>query len=176
MAGHNKWKQIKEKKGKTDAYKSKIFGRMARLITMEAKKALGNKDAPGLKSAIERARAENMPNDNIERAIKKASDSSSSSLESITYEAYGPGGIAIVIEALTDNKNKAVQEIKTVLAKNNTSLSSPGSALWAFKKNGNVYEPTTTVPLNEEDVPTLEKLVDELENCDEVQEVFTNAE
>jgi YebC/PmpR family DNA-binding regulatory protein len=176
MSGHNKWSQIKEKKGRTDAYKSKIFGRLARLITVEAKKAMGNKEAPGLKSAIEKARAENMPNDNIERAIKKASDAGSASLENIIYEAYGPGGVAIIIEALTDNKNKAVQEIKTTLAKNNTELASPGSAMWAFKKVGNIFEPVTTTKIEEVDTPALEKLIDELDNCDEVQEVFTNAE
>jgi YebC/PmpR family DNA-binding regulatory protein len=176
MAGHNKWKQIKEKKSKTDAYKSKIFGRMARLITIEAKKAMGNKEAPGLKSVIERAKSENMPNDNIERAIKKASEASSASLENIIYEAYGPGGVAIIIQAVTDNRNKAVQEIKTVLAKNNNELASPGSAMWAFKKVGETFEPTTTVKIEENNSPALEKLLDELDNCDEVQEVFTNAE
>jgi len=178
MSGHNKWKQIKERKGKTDSQKSRMFSKFARLITVEAKKAGNNKDAPGVKAVVERARAANMPNENIERAIKKAMDNSSGSMETIAYEAYGPGGCALIIEALTDNKNKAAQEVKLALSKHGISLASIGSAMWAFKKDlaTNSLVPTTTVPLEETDLEQLAKVVEELENCEEVQEVFTNAE
>ena len=117
MSGHNKWKQIKERKGKTDSQKSKAFSKYAKLITVEAKKVPGNREAPGLKAVIERARKENMPNENIERAIKKAAETSASAMETIVYEAYGPGGVAIITEAPTDNHKKAAQEIKTALGK-----------------------------------------------------------
>ena len=176
MAGHNKWKQIKERKAKTDGAKSKIFGKFARLITVEAKKAGGNLSAPGLKAVIDRAKSFNMPNDAIDRAIKKATEAGNTAMESITYEAYGPGGVAMIIEALTSSRNKASQEIKHILSKNGFELASIGSATWAFKKNGAVWEATTTVPISDEDMNSLEKLVEELEENEEVQEVFTNAE
>ena len=90
MSGHNKWSKIKRQKEKTDAQKSKIFGKMVRFITVEAKRAGGNRNSPGLKAAIEKAKSFNVPNDNIERAIKKSSEGETQ-MESITYEAYGPG-------------------------------------------------------------------------------------
>lgn len=174
MSGHNRWTQIKRKKEKTDGQKSKIFSKFARLITQEAK--IGGPDSPTLKKAVERAKASNMPNDNIERAIKKALDPQSKKLESIIYEAYGPGGVAIVIEAMTDNRNKASMEVKTALTKNGSSLASQGSALWAFLKNPDGdLEPLNFVELSDEDLEKLEKLVDTLEECEEVQNVITNA-
>jgi YebC/PmpR family DNA-binding regulatory protein len=175
MSGHNKWSQIKHKKAKTDAQKSKHFSKFSRLITDEARKAKGNKDAPGLRTAIERAREVNMPNDAIDRAIKKATEGSVG-LESITYETYGPGGSAIIIEALTSNKNKAAQEIKHILTENGFALAAIGSASWAFKREGSSWTASTTVPLSDEDLILLEKLVDALEDNDEVQEVFTNVD
>jgi YebC/PmpR family DNA-binding regulatory protein len=176
MSGHNKFSKIKHLKAKNDAQKSKIFGKMVKLIAMEAKKANGNLNSPSLISAIERAKKENVPNDTIDRAIKKAMTDNSASLESIIYECYGPGGTAILIEALTDNRNKASQEIKHILSKNGFELASPGSASWAFTKNGNVWEPTSTMPLQDADIETLQKLVEELEENDEVNEIYTNAE
>src|SRR3989344_1809742 len=178
MSGHNKWKQIKERKGKTDSQKSKAFSKYAKLITVEAKIAKGSREAPGLKAVVERARKENMPNDNIERAIKKATETGATAMETVVYEAYGPGGVAIIIESLTDNRNKSAQEVKMALGKHEISLASPGSAMWAFKKEQttNNLQPTTTVELGDEDLATLEKIVEDLENCEEVQEVYTNAE
>lgn len=175
MSGHNKWSQIRRQKAVTDAEKSKTFSKYAKLITQEAKKAKGNRDAAGLRAAVEKAKAENMPNDNIERAIKKAVDNSAV-LESITYEAYGPGGCALVIEALTDNRNKAAQEIKFILSQQGFALAGMGSATWAFAKEGGGWKATTTTPLEEADVELLGKLIDALEDNDEVQAVFTNAE
>ena len=175
MSGHNKWSQIRRQKGITDAQKSKTFSKYARLLTVESKKAKGNREAPGLRAMIEKARAENMPNENIERAIKKATDNSAV-MEAITYESYGPGGCAMIIEALTDNRNKAAQEIKFILSKHGFELAGMGSATWAFAKEGVAWKPTTTVPLEEADLELLAKLVEELEDNDEVQEVFTNAE
>lgn len=176
MAGHNKYSKIKHIKAKNDAQKSKAFGKLVRLITVEAKKANGVLTSPGLVAAIEKARGENMPNDTIERAIKKATTDNSAAMESIVYETYGPGGVAILIEALTDNRNKAAQEVKHILSKNGYELASPGSASWAFKKEGGSWVPTTTIPLEDADIEALTKLVEELEENDEVQEVFTNAE
>ena len=176
MSGHNKWSKIKRQKEKTDSQKSKIFGKMVRLITVEAKKAGGNASSPNVKAAIDRARAANVPNENIERAIKKSSEAGAT-MEAITYEAYGPGGCALVIEALTENRNKASQEIKAILVRHGFSLASMGAATWAFTRNGDMqWVAQTTIPLSDEDGEKLGELVDDLEENDEVQEVFTNTE
>jgi|SRR3989344_1163234 len=178
MSGHNKWSKIKNKKAVTDAQKSKIFSKMVRLITVESKKAKGDINSPGLRAIIEKAKSENVPNDNISRAVKKGIGSDAGEMEQITYEAYGPGGTALIIEALTENKNKAVQEIKHILSKNGFELATSGSATWAFEKevDSNSWNPKITVPIGETDSEKLQKLIEELEENDEVQEVFTNAE
>jgi YebC/PmpR family DNA-binding regulatory protein len=176
MSGHNKFSKIKHLKAKNDAQKSQHFGKLVRLITVEAKASKGNISSPGLAAAIEKARKENMPNDTIDRAVKKAMTDNSAAMETIIYETYGPGGIAVLISALTDNRNKAAQEIKHVLSLNGFELASPGSASWAFKKTNEGWEPTTTMPLEDADIELLEKLVEDLENNEDVQEVFTNAE
>ncbi len=175
MSGHNKWSKIKHKKGAEDAKKSKLYSVLVRQITMEVKAAKGDASSPRVRTLIDKARAVNMPNENIERAIKKATDNSAV-MEAITYESYGPGGCAMIIEALTDNRNKAAQEIKFILSKHGFELAGMGSATWAFAKEGVAWKPTTTVPLEEADLELLAKLVEELEDNDEVQEVFTNAE
>ncbi|MFA6554452.1 MAG: YebC/PmpR family DNA-binding transcriptional regulator [Candidatus Paceibacterota bacterium] len=176
MSGHNKFSKIKHLKAKNDAQKSQHFGKLVRLITVEAKSAKGNLSSPGLAAAIEKARKENMPNDTIDRAVKKATSDNSAAMENIIYESYGPGGVAILISSLTDNRNKAAQEIKHILSKNGFELASPGSASWAFQKTHEGWTPTTTMPLEDADIDVLTKLVEDLENNEDVQEVFTNAE
>lgn len=176
MSGHNKFSKIKRLKEKNDAQKSKVFSKIVKLLSMEAKKAKGNLSSPGLKSAIEKAKEVNMPSDNIERSIKKASSDTSAEMESVTYECYGPGGVAIIIEVLTDNKNRAAGEIKHILTDNGSSLASQGSASWAFEKKAGSWEPKTMTPISEEDGTKLETLIDTLEENDDVQDVYTNAE
>lgn len=178
MSGHNKWSKIKNKKAVTDAQKSKIFGKLVRFVAVESKKAKGDVNSPGLRAAIEKAKAENVPSDNIDRAIKKGVGGEGGEMEQITYEAYGPGGSALIIEALTENRNKAAQEVKHILTKNGFELAVPGSATWAFIKQtgSNEWIPKNTMPISEEDGAKLETIIDELEENDEVQEVFTNAE
>jgi YebC/PmpR family DNA-binding regulatory protein len=176
MAGHNKWSKIKRQKGASDAQKSKIFSKLVRYISVEAKKSGGNVSSPGLAAAIKKAKEENMPNDTIDRAIKKATTDNSAAMENITYEAYGPGGCALIVEALTDNRNKAAQEIKHIFSKNGFELAAPGSATWAFTKENGEWIPQTTVPVEGDDAAKLEALMNELEENDEVQDVFTNAE
>ncbi len=176
MSGHNKWSKIKRQKGETDAQKSKIYGKMVKLITTEAKKSGGNVSSPGLKSAIEKAKAANVPKDNIERAIKKFSEGGAA-MEAITYEAYGPGGCALVIDVLTDNHNKAAQEVKAILSRHGYSLAGIGSATWAFMHTpGAGWVAQSTIPLTDEDGEKLGELIDDLEENDEVQDVYTNAE
>jgi YebC/PmpR family DNA-binding regulatory protein len=177
MSGHNKWSKIKHKKGASDAIKSKIFGKLTRLITVEAKKAGGNVSSPNLRAAIEKAKKANLPNDNIERAIKKATETGGTAMESILYETYGPGGVAIIIDVLTDNRNKAAQEIRHILSEFNIELAAVGSASWAFeKKTEGGWSAQTKISISPEDKESLESITDALLQNDEVQDVYTNAE
>jgi len=176
MSGHNKWSKIKNKKAVTDAQKAKNFTKLVRFITVESKKSKGDVNSPGLRSAIEKAKEGNLPNDNIERAIKKGLGNEAGSMEEITYEAYGPGGCALIIESLTDSRNRAAQEIKHILSKNGYELASQGSAAWAFSKTHEGWTPNVMAQISEDDGVKLQTLIDELEENDEVQEVYTNAE
>lgn len=175
MSGHSKWAQIKRQKGAEDAKKSKLFGKLGSLIASEVKKAGGDANAPGVRTIVEKAKKENMPKDTIERAIKKGQGADAEVVESLTYEAYGPGGCALVISSLTSNRNKAVQEIKHILSEHGASLAEQGAAIWAFQKEGDEWNATIPVPLSDADGETLSRLIEALEGCDEVSEVFTNA-
>lgn len=178
MAGHSKWAQIKRQKGVTDAARSKVFSKFARLITMESKKHAGNVTAPSLATAIARAKAANMPKDNIERAVAKGVSKDAGELDRVAYESYGPGGCALVISALTDNRNRTTQEVKHALSKNGYELGAPGSAAWAFMKqpDGSFIPNEPLTALSPEDEESLGKLLEALEELDDVEEVFTNAE
>ncbi len=173
MAGHSKWAKLKHQKAITDARKSKVFSKLVRFIAVEAKLAKGDRSAPGLRAAIEKARAANMPSENIDRAIEKAAGSGEA--ERVTYEAYGPGGAALIIEGYTDNRNRTSQEIKHLLSLHGGSLAAPGAAMWAFTKGAEGLEPATTVELSDEDGQKLADLVDVLEENDDVNAVSTNA-
>jgi|SRR3989344_2937484 len=177
MSGHNKWSKIKNKKAVTDAHKAKVFSKLVRAITVESKLAKGDVNSPSLRAAIEKAKAENVPSDNIERAVKKGQGDEAGEMDKIIYEAYGPGGCALIIEALTDNRNKAAQEIKHILSKNGFELAVPGAAAWAFEKSlEKGWVPKVPFQISEENGQKLGTLINELEENDEVQEVFTNAE
>ncbi len=176
MSGHNKWSKIKHKKAATDAQKSKIFGKLARLIAVESKLAGGDTNSASLRTAIEKAKKENMPSGNIDRAVKKGAGGEGAQMDVVLYEAYGPGGCAIIIEGLTDNKNRISAEVKHILSKNGLSLAGQGSVTWAFKKTGGEWEPKTMAPLSDSDKEKLEKIIEEFEENDDVQEVYTNAE
>lgn len=173
MSGHSKWSKIKHKKAVTDAKKSKVFSKLVRYIGVEAKKAKGDRNAPGLRLAIEKARQGNMPSDNIDRAIEKAG--ASGEMETVMYEAYGPGGVAVLITGLTDSKNRTAAEVKHILGTHGAALASPGAALWAFAKEGEEWKAVTETPADEADLEKLAALVEELEDHDDVQGVYTNA-
>jgi len=174
MSGHNKWSKIKHKKALTDAKKSKVFSKFVKLIQVESKKAGGNTDSPGLRAAIEKAKAENMPLSNIERAVAKGKTDTGADMEHVLYEAYGPGGSAIIMEGLTDNRNRTAAEIKHILNKHNIQLAVPHSASWAFEKVDGEWQSKTLTEISEEDTEKLEKLIEELEDHDDVQGVYTN--
>lgn len=176
MAGHNKWAQIKRQKGAADAAKSNLWGKIGKRIAVESKKANGDVNASNLRSIIEAAKKANMPKDTIERAITKGTSADAASLEQVIYEAYGPGGAAVIIQALTDNTNRTLQELKNVFAKHDISLAAPGSALWAFDKTDEGFVPKTTVPLPEAEDAALMKIMELIDALDDVEEVYTNAE
>ena len=137
MAGHSHWAGIKHKKGKADKQRSKIFSKISKEITVAAK--LGDKDPamnPRLRSAIQAARSANMPKDNIERAIDKSSAASGINFENLRYEGFGPDKIAVIVETLTDNKNRTASNVRTILQKNGGSLGTQGSATHNFKQAG----------------------------------------
>ncbi|MFN3853146.1 MAG: YebC/PmpR family DNA-binding transcriptional regulator [Phreatobacter sp.] len=137
MAGHSQFKNIMHRKGRQDAAKSKLFGKLAREITVAAKMGLPDPAMnPRLRAAIIAARAENMPKDNIERAIKKASGSEGENYDEIRYEGYGPGGVAVIVEALTDNRNRTASEVRSYFTKVGGNLGETGSVSFMFDRVG----------------------------------------
>lgn len=142
MAGHSQFKNIMHKKGAADARRSKIFGKLAREITVAAKTGMPDpKMNPRLRLAIQNARAENMPKDNIERAIKKAQAGDSDAFEEIRYEGYGPGGIAIIVETLTDNRNRTASAVRAAFTKHGGALGETGSVSFMFDRVGEIAFP-----------------------------------
>ena len=139
MAGHSQFKNIMHRKGRQDAARSKVFAKLAREITVAAKTGLPDPDMnPRLRLAIQAARAENMPKDNIERAIKKASGGDTESYEAIRYEGYGPGGVAVIVEALTNNRNRTGGAIRAVLTKHAGNLGATGAVSHMFAHVGEI--------------------------------------
>ena len=137
MAGHSHWAGIKHKKGKADKLRSKIFSKLSKEITVAAK--LGDKDPdmnPRLRSAIQAARSANMPKDNIERAVNKSSSNNDSNFENLRYEGFGPNKVAVIVETLTDNKNRTASKIRTIFQKSGGSLGTQGSASHNFTQLG----------------------------------------
>jgi len=141
MSGHSKWSTIKRKKGATDAKRGKIFSKLIKEITLAARLGGGDPDGnPGLRQAVMAARAENMPKDNIERAIKKGSGEmgGGASFEEVIYEGYGSGGVAVLVETMTDNKKRTVAEIRHVFSKYGGNLAENGCVSWIFEKKGSI--------------------------------------
>lgn len=147
MAGHSKWAQIKHKKAQVDAKKGKIFSKIAREISVAAKLGGGDPEKnPRLRSIIEKAREVNMPSENVKRAIMKGTgELPGTSYEEVIYEGYGPGGVALLIEVLTDNRNRTVSEIRHILSKHGGSLGESGCVSWIFEKKGYILVEKTKV-------------------------------
>ncbi|MEW6740067.1 MAG: YebC/PmpR family DNA-binding transcriptional regulator [Nitrospirota bacterium] len=147
MAGHSKWAQIKHKKAHTDAKRGKVFTKIVKEISVAARLGGGDPEGnPRLRSAIEKAKEVNMPSENIKRAIMKGTgELPGTTYEEITYEGYGPGGVAILIETLTDNKNRTVSEIRHILSKNSGNMGEAGCVSWIFEKKGYILVEKTKV-------------------------------
>jgi len=237
MAGHSQFKNIMHRKGKQDKVRSKIFSKLAREITVAAKAGLPDPSANArLRLAIQNARAENLPKDNIERAIKKAQGGDAETYDSVRYEGYGPGGVAVIVEALTDNRNRTASNVRALFTKYGGNLGESGSVSFMFTRAGEilypaakasadamleaaidagaddvvsdetghtitcafeaigetsaalaakfgdaetvkvVWKPQTLTPIDQEKAESLMKLVDALDEDDDVQTVFSNAD
>lgn len=136
MAGHNKWSKIKRDKGVNDAKRGAVFTRIGNQIAIAAHSGTDPDMNPALAMAIEKARQANMPKDNIQRSIDRVADKNAAALEEITYEGYGPGGIGIIIETATDNRNRTLPEVKTALVKNGGRIADAGSVMFQFTRKG----------------------------------------
>ena len=179
MSGHNKWASIKHKKGAADARRGKVFTKLIKEITVAAR--LGGSGDPNmnprLRGAIAAAKAENMPKDNIERAIKKGTgELEGVSYEEAIYEGYGPGGVAILVESLTDNKNRAVSEIRHLFSKNGGSLGEAGCVAWMFEKKGYMSVGKTSIEEDRLMEAALEAGAEDIREDDGIYEVITAPE
>lgn len=181
MSGHSKWSQIKHKKALTDAKKGKIFSKMSRLISVASRQKGPDINAnPQLRMIVEKARSFNMPSENIERAIKKGVGAlEGTKMEEFMMEAYGPGGIAILTEGVTDNKNRTISELKYLISQHNGKVAQIGSVSWLFEKKGSIAINSVANNLSREqlELEAIDSGADDLKwQTDELLEIFTALE
>ena len=180
MSGHSKWNNIKNKKEKSDAQRGKIFTKLGREILVAVKEGGPDPSANSkLKDVIAKCKANNMPNDNIERSIKKAAgDGNLANYEDVVYEGYGPNGVAIIIEAMTDNRNRTAADVRHILDKFGGNLGTTGSVSWMFDKKGVIVIERNSTKLDEEELmmEALEAGADNFESDDEFYEITTAPE
>ena len=177
MAGHSKWANIKHTKARMDAKRSKVFAKIAREITIAAKLAGGDPDMnPRLRLAVNAAKAQSMPKDNIQRAIDKASASDGENYEEVRYEGYGPGGSAIIVEALTDNRNRTATNIRTAFSKNGGNLGTEGSVAHGFERLGLIVYPADAGDEEKVLEAALEAGAEDIASTDDGHEIWTAAE
>lgn len=178
MSGHNKWSKIKNKKGNEDAKRGKIFTKHARNITVAAREGGDNPDYnPALKQAIDKAKSDNMPNDNIERAIKKATgEGAGDNYSRIIYEGYGPGGVAVIVDCLTDNVQRTAPEVRHAFDKNGGNLGTDGSVMFMFDHKGEILVDNTGKDFDQFMMDALEAGADDVIQEDEYFEAITSIE
>ncbi len=177
MAGHSKFKNIMHRKGAQDAKRSKMFSKLAREITTAAK--IGNADPdfnPRLRAVIATAKAASMPKDNIERALKKAEGGDAESYEEIRYEGFGPGGVAVIVEALTDNRNRTATDVRTAFSKNGGNVGSSGSVAHGFDRLGLISYPAKAGDAEKVFEAALEAGADDVESSEDGHEIWTAAD
>ena len=177
MSGHNRWSKIKHKKAASDAKKSKGWTKLLKAVTLAASNGVGDPaHNASLRSAIDKAKAEAVPNDTIQRAIKKGTgELGAVSLEELVYEAYGPGGTAIVLEILTDNRNRTASEIRHLLEKHNSKLAATGSVMYLFKRRGTVVFEAGSVDEDKLMEAALELGAEDIQSQDDTVTVLTEA-
>lgn len=175
MAGHNKWSKVKHIKAVVDVKRGKIFSKLSKEITLAAKHGGGNPDLNArLRSAILDARAANVPNDNIERAVKKGTgELEGAVLEEITYEGYGPGGVALMIEVVTDNRNRAANDLRVLLGKNNGTFADAGSVAYLFSRRGEIRLPKGKLSEDDATELAIEAGADDVQEDEEDWLIYT---
>ncbi len=176
MSGHSKWSQIKRQKGANDAKRGAIFTKIAREISIAAREGGGDPDANyRLRLAMEKARSENMPADNIKRAIEKAAGGSAAEqYEEIVYEGYGPGGVAILVEAATDNRNRTVADVRSLFTRSGGQLSGAGAVAWQFEPRGVVVVPRNGIDPDDVALAAIDAGADDVDTDGELIEVVTS--
>lgn len=176
MSGHSHWAGIKHQKEAKDQKRGVLFSKLLKAISVSAKGEPNPEFNPRLRTAVEAAREAKVPQDNIERAIKQAAEKSDD-LEELFFEAYGPGGVALLISAITTSRNRAVAEVKKILVDHSAKWAEPGSVMWAFEDigAGKVPKAKFVQELSSEDAAKLDELVRALQEHDDIQEVYTNA-
>src|SRR3989344_6491882 len=175
MSGHSKWSQIKRQKGIADQKKGQLFSKLSKVISMAARRGADPEMNIELKNAVDKAREANMPKENIERAIKRVSDKNIAQLEELTIEAVGPISLALIITAITDNKNRTMGEVKNILIEFNYKIAQQGAAMWMFDRKGQEFIPKYPVEnLSEDTKSNLEKLFEKLDENEDIQEIFDN--
>lgn len=180
MAGHSKWSNIKHRKGAQDKKRGKLFMKLAREIYMAAKEGGGDPDTnPNLRQAVDKARSNNMPNDNVDRAIKKATgDLEGVNYEEFTYEGYGPGGVAVMVKVLTDNKNRTAADVRHAFNKNDGNLGENGCVSFLFNRRGYLAIDRSTNEADEEEMllEAIEAGAEDMETTDSHFEIYTEPE
>ena len=175
MAGHSQFKNIMHKKGKQDAIRSKLFSKLAREITVAAKMGMPDPDMnPRLRAAVNAAKAQSMPKDNIQRAIDKASKGDGDNYEEVRYEGYGPGGVALIVEALTDNRNRTATNVRTAFAKNGGNLGASGAVSHGFDRLGLIEYPAKAGDEDKVLEAAIEAGADDVESDDEGHAIWTS--
>ncbi len=172
MSGHSKWSQIKRQKGVADQKKGQLFSKLSKVISIAARRGADPETNIELKNAIEKAREANMPKENIERAIKRVADKNAAQLEELTIEAIGPESLALIITAITDNKNRTMAEVKKILSEFNYKQ---GAVMWTFTKQGKEFVSQYPLEnLSKENKSNLEKLLERLDDHEDIQEIYDN--
>ena len=177
MSGHSKWHNIQGRKNAQDAKRGKIFQKLSREIYMAAKSGGPDPDGnPTLRMVIDKARSNNMPKDNIKRAIKKAEGGSEEHYDEITYEGYAPGGVAVFVEALTDNKNRTASDVRVAFTRNGGSLGATGSVACMFDRKGYIVIDRSTTDADEDQVllDVMDAGGDDLQTSDDAYEIYTD--
>lgn len=176
MSGHSKWKNVKYRKEMVDKKRGKIFSKISRLISVAAKEKGGDPETnPKLKLSIEKAKELNMPKENIERAIKRGTGQlAGAKIEEVFYEAYGPAGVALIIEGISDNKNRTLAEIKHILSRFNGKLADSGSVRYLFDKKGEDWLAKYPLEVDQKTKEQLEKLFEALDENEDIQEIYSN--
>lgn len=174
MSGHSHFSTIKHKKGTADQKRGQLFSKLLNTVAITARHESNPQFNPQLRTAIEKAKENKVPQEKIEGAIKRASEDKN--LEELILEAYGPGGTAVLIEAITDSKNRTIAEVKKILNDNNAKWAEPGSVRWAFEKSADQWQSKFNQEISDEAKNGLARLIQELESHDDVQRVYTNTQ